>query len=244
MAIIEVKNLCKSFRIPSVKRETIREHFFSAFARTGYEELRVLDDISFEVARGETVGIVGRNGSGKSTLLRILAQIYQPDRGTVTVNAPLTPILELGAGWNGELTAEDNILLTGTAMGMSLKELKHGLHEILAFAELERFANLELKHYSRGMSSRLAYSIAFQSVREILVLDEIFAVGDAAFNAKCEARYRELTAAGRTVIIVGHDLNTINEFCDRALLLEGGRIVLNDEPRRVTEAYLEMLGAA
>ncbi|HZS36045.1 MAG TPA: ABC transporter ATP-binding protein [Polyangia bacterium] len=244
MAIIEVKNLCKSFRIPSVKRETIREHFFSAFARTGYEELRVLDDISFEVARGETVGIVGRNGSGKSTLLRILAQIYQPDRGTVAVHAPITPILELGAGWNGELTAEDNILLTGTAMGLSLKELKSGLHEILAFAELERFANLELKHYSRGMSSRLAYSIAFQSVREILVLDEIFAVGDAAFNAKCQARYRELTAAGRTVIIVGHDLNTINDFCDRALLLEGGHIVLNDEPRRVIEAYLEMLGAA
>jgi ABC-2 type transport system ATP-binding protein len=244
MALIEVEHLCKSFQIPSVKRETIREHFFSAWRRASYEELRVLDDVSFRVERGETVGIVGRNGSGKSTLLRILAQIYQPDRGTVKVNAPLTPILELGVGWNGELTAEDNILLTGTAMGLSLKELKHGLAEILAFAELERFANLELKHYSRGMTSRLAYAIAFQSVREILVLDEIFAVGDASFNAKCEARYRELTEAGRTVILVGHNMRVINDFCDRALLLEGGRIVMNDEPERVTDAYLEMMGAA
>src|SRR5207245_2487064 len=119
------------------------------------------------------------------------------------------------------------------AMGLSLKELKNGLGEILAFAELERFANLELKHYSRGMTSRLAYAIAFQSVREILLLDEIFAVGDAAFNAKCEARYQELASNGRTVLFVGHNLKVINEHCDRALLLEGGHIIMNDEPERV-----------
>jgi len=170
--------------------------------------------------------------------------VAKPDRGSVHVGAPMTPILELGVGWNGELTAEDNILLTGTAMGMSLDELKSSLPQVLAFAELERFANLELKHYSRGMTSRLAYAIAFQSVREILLLDEIFAVGDAAFNAKCEARYRELTAEGRTVVFVGHRTDVIIEHCDRALLIEGGHIVMNDDPGRVAEAYLEMLGAA
>jgi ABC-2 type transport system ATP-binding protein len=244
MGLIEVKDLHKSFRIPSVKRETIREHFFGLFERTRWEELHVLKGISFTVERGETVGIIGRNGSGKSTLLKILSGIYQPDRGTVKVDAPITPILELAIGWNGELTAEDNVLLTGTAMGLSLKEVKGRLQEILAFAELERFANLELKHYSSGMTMRLAYAIAFAAVREVLILDEVFAVGDATFVEKCEARYRQLASEGRTVIFVGHNLEVVNRYCNRALLLEGGHIVMNDEPGKVTEAYLTMLKAA
>ena len=155
-----------------------------------FERLQVLDSVSFEVRRGETLGIMGRNGSGKSTLLKIVCGIYPPDRGRVTTRAAITPILELGVGWNPELDAIDNVFLIGSVMGLSLAEIRSSMDEILAFAELERFANLKLKYYSSGMSSRLAYAVAFRAVREVLVLDEIFAVGDAGFKARCEERYR------------------------------------------------------
>ncbi len=156
MAILEARHISKRFRIPSVKRSTVREHVLGALRPSGTEELVVLDDVSFSVERGETLGIMGRNGSGKSTLLKILAGIYAPDSGQVIANGPITPILELGVGWNPELDAIDNILLLGSVMGMSLKELRQATDEILAFAELERFANLKLQHYSSGMASRLA----------------------------------------------------------------------------------------
>jgi ABC-type polysaccharide/polyol phosphate transport system ATPase subunit len=243
-AMIEVKDVRKSFRIPSVRRETVRQHFFNLLRPVRYEELRVLDGISFEVRRGEAFGIMGRNGSGKSTLLRILSGIYRPDAGSAVVHAPITPILNLGLGWNDELTARDNIFLTGTAMGLTLAELRGQLDHILAFAELERFADLELKHYSSGMSARLAYAVAFNAVREVLLLDEIFAVGDVAFKHRCERRYRELVAEGRTVILVSHDPKTIADNCSRALLLEGGRIVMNDRSEHVAKAYAELLEAA
>ena len=158
------------------------------------------------------------------------------------MRAPLTPILELGVGWNPELTAVDNTFLIGTVMGMSVREVRRGMDEILAFAELERFANLELRHFSSGMASRLAYSIAFKAAGEILVLDEIFAVGDAGFKARCEERFRQLKAAGHTVILVSHDPRAVREFCDRALLLERGRIAMEDRPHLVVDSYLKMLG--
>src|SRR5262249_10815329 len=157
------------------------------------------------VSRGETVGIMGRNGSGKSTLLRIIAGIYLPDHGSVTVRGSITPILELGLAWNPELDAIDNILLIGTVMGLSLGELGRATADILQFAELERFAHLKLQHYSTGMASRLAYAVAFSAVREILVLDEVFAVGDASFRAKCEQRYQDLRTRGHTLLLVSHD---------------------------------------
>jgi len=192
------------------------------------------------VARGERVGIMGRNGSGKSTLLKILCGIYRADRGSASVAAPVTPILELGIGWNAELDAIDNILLIGTVMGLSLREAKGSVDEILAFAGLERFARLELKHYSSGMAARLAYSVAFKAAREVLVLDEIFAVGDIGFRMRCEERYRELAAAGCTVVLVTHEPRAILGFCQRALLLEGGRIALSDTPQRVLDAYVQL----
>jgi ABC-type polysaccharide/polyol phosphate transport system ATPase subunit len=243
-ALIEVDALKKSFLIPSARRDTVREHLFNALRPRRFETLTVLDGISFSIPRGQTVGLMGRNGSGKSTLLKILAGIYHPDAGSVRVGAPLTPILELGLGWNPELTARDNIFLTGTAMGMELAQVHADLDEILAFAELERFVDTPLKFFSSGMGARLAYAIAFRAVREILLLDEIFAVGDAAFIQRCQARYREMRAAGHTILLVSHDPDTIAEFCQRALLIEGGRLLLDDSGEKVAAAYLQLMREA
>ena len=190
MALISVEGVSKSFVIPSVRRDTLREHVFGILHPRRFERLHVLKDVTLELRQGETLGIMGRNGSGKSTLLKIICGIYPPDRGHVAVRAGVTPILELGVGWNPELDAIDNVFLIGAVMGLSLAEIRGGMDEMLAFAELERFANLKLKYYSSGMSSRLAYAVAFRAVREVLVLDEIFAVGDAGFRARCETQWR------------------------------------------------------
>ena len=239
--LVEVNGVSKAFWIPTVRRETVREHVFGMLHRRRFERLEVLNDISFELRRGESLGIMGRNGSGKSTLLKVLCGIYPPDRGRITTRAAITPILELGVGWNPELDAIDNVFLIGSVMGLPLREIRASLHEILAFAELEKFANLKLKHYSSGMSSRLAYAVAFKAVREVLVLDEIFAVGDAGFKARCEERYWQLRALGHTVLIVSHDPRTIATFCDRALLLDGGRIVVQGAAQQVADRYVSML---
>ena len=240
-ALIKVDNVSKAFRIPSVRRDTVREHLFGLLEPRRFERLQVLDRVSFELRQGETLGIMGRNGSGKSTLLRVLCGIYPPDRGRVEVRAAVTPILELGVGWNPELDAVDNVFLLGGVMGLSLAEIRRGMDDILSFAELERFANLELKHYSSGMASRLAYAVAFRAVREVLVLDEIFAVGDAGFRARCEQRYRELHDSGHSAVIVSHDPRIIRTFCQRAVLLEGGRIVGEGPGEEIAADYLGAL---
>jgi ABC-2 type transport system ATP-binding protein len=240
-ALIAVDNVSKAFRIPSVRRDTVREHLFGLLEPRRFERLQVLDAVSFELRQGETLGIMGRNGSGKSTLLKIVCGIYPPDRGRVEVRATVTPILELGVGWNPELDAIDNVYLIGSVMGLSLGEIRQSMDEILAFAELERFANQKLKHYSSGMSSRLAYAVAFRAVREVLVLDEIFAVGDAGFTARCEERYRQLHALGHSALIVSHDPRIIRTFCQRALLLDGGRLVLEGAGEEIADRYLGML---
>jgi ABC-type polysaccharide/polyol phosphate transport system ATPase subunit len=240
-ALLEVHRVRKAFTIPSVRRDTVREHLFGLLRPRQFESLQVLDDVSLTVFEGETLGIMGRNGSGKSTLLKIIAGIYDADAGRVARHAGLTPILELGVGWNPELNAVDNVFLMGSVFGLSLQAIRRELGAILAFAELERFAELPLKHYSSGMASRLAYAVAFAAVREVLVLDEIFAVGDAGFRARCEERYRELRAAGHTVVLVSHDPRTVSRFCDRALLLDNGRIVGDGPPDDIAEAYLRRL---
>jgi ABC-type polysaccharide/polyol phosphate transport system ATPase subunit len=241
MPLIEVDTVSKAFRIPSVHRQTIREHLLGVFEPRRFQSLQVLDGVSVEIRRGEAVGIMGRNGSGKSTLLKIMCGVFPPDKGRVSTNAAITPILELGVGWNPELDAIDNVFLVGSVMGLSLQQIRGSMDEILAFAELDRFANLKLMHYSSGMSARLGYAVAFQAVREVLVLDEIFAVGDAGFRQRCEERYRELRSAGHTVIMVSHDPRIISAFCDRALLLDGGRIVLDGGAPDVSERYVSML---
>jgi ABC-type polysaccharide/polyol phosphate transport system ATPase subunit len=241
MGILDVNAVKKSFLIPSVRRSTLREHALDLFRPRPVERLKVLEGVSFSVRSGETLGIMGRNGSGKSTLLKILSGIYQPDEGSVDVHAPITSILELGVGWNPELDAIDNILLIGAVMGRSLAEMRRVTDEILEFAQLERFARLKLQHYSSGMASRLAYAIAFRAVREILILDEIFAVGDAGFKARCENRYRDLRDAGHTVIMVSHSPEMIMDFCDRAILIDGGSIIAEGNPADVGDRYLSLL---
>ena len=239
--VIEVTGVSKSFTIPSVRRETVREHALDLFRPRANERLRVLDSVSFELRRGESLGLMGRNGSGKSTLLKIVSGIYPADEGRVDVRAALTPILELGVGWNPDLDAIDNIELLGTVMGLTLRELRAATHEILEFAELQKFAHLELRHYSSGMAARLAYAVAFRAVREILILDEIFAVGDAGFKERCQSRYREMHRAGHSMLLVSHEPRTIAAFCERALLLEGGRIVMAGPAEAVADRYLALL---
>ena len=241
MSVIEVEAVSKAFRIPTVRRDTVREHVLGVLEPRQFERLQVLDRVSFRVEPGEALGIMGRNGGGKSTLLKIICGVYLPDDGRVVRRAPITPILELGVGWNPELDAVDNVCLFGSVMGLSLRDIRRSMDRILEFAELERFANLKLKHYSSGMSSRLGYAVAFEAARDVLVLDEIFAVGDAGFRAKCEARFRALHAAGHAVVLVSHDPRSIGEFCDRALLLEGGRIEMDGRAADVADRYLSLL---
>jgi ABC-2 type transport system ATP-binding protein len=241
MSLIDVDAVTKAFWIPSVRRDTLREHLMGVLEPRRFQRLPVLDGVSFRLRRGEALGIMGRNGSGKSTLLKIVCGVYLPDEGRVTARAAITPVLELGVGWNPELDAIDNVLLIGSVMGLALKDIRRDLDEILAFAELEPFANLKLKHYSSGMSQRLGYAIAFKAVREVLVLDEIFAVGDAGFKLRCEKRYRELRATGHSAIIVSHDPRIIATFCDRALLLNAGRIELEGSAGAVADHYVSLL---
>jgi ABC-type polysaccharide/polyol phosphate transport system ATPase subunit len=239
--LLEAHALSKSFWIPDGHRDTIREHVFAGFRPPPLKELRVLESVSLTLQRGESLGLMGANGSGKSTLLKILCGIYEPDSGRLVTRAGITPILELGVGWNPELDAVDNIYLIGTVMGMSLTALRHQIDDILEFAGLRAFAHLQLKHYSSGMAVRLAYAVAFRAVREVLVLDEIFAVGDAGFRKRCEDRYRELRNAGHSAIIVSHDPRIISTFCDRAVLLEKGRLVTDAPAADVAARYLSGL---
>jgi ABC-type polysaccharide/polyol phosphate transport system ATPase subunit len=241
MALIEVDSVSKAFMIPDVHRATLREHLLGLFEPRRFERLQVLDDVSFNVERGEALGIMGRNGTGKSTLLKILCGVYAPDKGSVRTGAQMTPLLELGAGWNPELDAVDNIYLIGSVMGLSLRDIRRSLDEVLSFAELERFKHLKLAHFSSGMASRLAYAVAFRAVREVLVLDEIFAVGDAGFRQRCEERYRELHAQGHTMLLVSHDPRIISSFCSRALLIDNGKLVMDGPAAAVADRYLSTL---
>jgi ABC-2 type transport system ATP-binding protein len=239
--LIDVDSVSKSFWIPDEPRHTIREHVMAGFSPRPRRRLPVLDSVSLQLRRGEALGVMGANGCGKSTLLKLLCGIYIPDQGTITTNAAITPILDLGVGWNPELDAVDNVYLIGALLGLSLQEISRSLDAILDFAELRQFARMHLKHFSSGMSARLAYAVAFQAVREVLVLDEVLAVGDAGFKERCKARYREIRAAGHTTLVVSHDPHIIGEFCERALMLQNGRIVAEGPSSEVADAYLSSL---
>jgi ABC-type polysaccharide/polyol phosphate transport system ATPase subunit len=235
---IQVRDVGKAFRLPHQSRTTLKEHFKHPFDRTSYEHQVALDGVSFEVERGEFFGIIGPNGSGKSTLLKILAGIYRQDRGTVRIDGALSPFIELGVGFNPELNARDNIRINGTLLGLSSSELKRRYDDIVGFAELERFVDQKLKNFSSGMQVRLAYSIAIQVDFDILLLDEVLAVGDGSFQQKCVVTFERFRSEGKTMVLVSHDLGAIAQHCDRVLLLEGGVSRALGPPDEVIDAYL------
>lgn len=239
---IEVEGLSKTFRIPHEIRNTVREHFLHPLTRTSYEKNLVVQDVSFSIKRGECFGLVGRNGSGKTTVLKLIAGIYRADAGTVQVRGMLSPFIELGVGFNPELSARDNIIISGTLLGLSRRELEERFDDIVAFAELERFIDQRLKNYSSGMQVRLAYSVAIQVPFDILLLDEVLAVGDARFQQKCIETFGEFRAGGKTLILVSHDPNVIRENCERAALLENGSVVSIGPANDIVDLYFQREG--
>jgi ABC-type polysaccharide/polyol phosphate transport system ATPase subunit len=235
--MIEVAGVSKTFRIPHEQRTFFKEYFVHPLRRVTYERNEALKDVTFSVEAGEFFGVIGPNGSGKSTLLRILASIYVPDTGVVRVRGLLSPFIELGVGFNFELNARDNIRINATLAGLTKKELDERFDEILAFSELERFVDQKLKNYSSGMLVRLAYSIAIQIPFDVLLLDEVLAVGDEAFQEKCFATFDAFRRERKTIVFVSHDLGLVSRFCDRALLLENGAVRAEGPPRDVIDVY-------
>lgn len=237
---ISVKNLHKSFRLPTERSWGLKQAIFNRLRGIkGYKDQQVLRGIDFEVKKGEFLGIVGRNGSGKSTLLKILSGIYYPSAGQITINGTLVPFIELGVGFNPELTGRENIYLNGAMLGFSNSEIDAMYDDIVEFAELKDFMDQKLKNYSSGMQVRLAFSIAIRAKGDILILDEVLAVGDAAFQKKCND-YFESLHGNQTVILVTHSMENVEKFCDRAILIENGEIACQGSPKKVTEAYLKL----
>ena len=236
---VSVQEVSKAFVIPHERRTNFKEYFLHPLRRSTFERNDALKDVTFSVPRGEFFGIVGPNGSGKSTLLKIIAGIYREDRGRVQVEGKLSPFIELGVGFNFELSARDNILINGTLLGLTRRELRNKFDDILAFAELERFVDQKLKNYSSGMLLRLAYSIAIQAPFDVLLLDEVLAVGDQSFQAKCFDTFAEMREDHKTVVFVSHDLPSVERFCDRALLLRNGSVELIGSAEEVVGAYQE-----
>jgi ABC-type polysaccharide/polyol phosphate transport system ATPase subunit/SAM-dependent methyltransferase len=236
---VRAERLAKTFRIPHEARTTVRDYVIHPFRRTRYEVQRALVDVDFHIPKGEFFGVIGRNGSGKSTLLKVLAGIYAPDQGRVEINGKLSPFIELGVGFNPELSARDNVKINGTLLGLTPREIDERFDSIIEFAELHRFVDQKLKNYSSGMQLRLAYAISIQVPFDILLLDEVLAVGDQNFQDKCFATFEAMRDAGKTVILVTHGLSTVAQFCDRALLLRDGSVQAVGEPGEVIERYLD-----
>ena len=235
--VISVKDLHKSFRLPTERAWGLKQAIFNRLRGIkGYKEQKVLRGISFDVKRGEFLGIVGRNGSGKSTLLKTMAKIYFPEKGSVEINGVLVPFIELGVGFNPELTARENVYLNGALLGFSNQEMDQMYDEIVEFAELNQFMDQKLKNFSSGMQVRLAFSIAIRAKGDILLLDEVLAVGDAAFQQKCNEYFAAIKGK-QTVILVTHSMENVRQFCDRAILIEEGKIAFEGEPKKVAEAY-------
>ncbi len=239
--IIEVKNVSKKFVIPHEKESSLKGTVLSFLKKKSYETFYALKGVSFTVNSGEFVGIIGRNGSGKSTLLKILAGVYVPDSGHVKVNGTISPFLELGVGFNGELSGRDNIYLYGSVLGLSKKEIDSKFDSIVKFAELEKFIDTKVKHYSSGMYVRLAFSIAIQSDAPILLVDEVLAVGDANFQQKCFSVFDKFKKEGRTIVFVSHDLGAVEKWCDKCILLENGKESFIGETKKAIEKYKEMM---
>jgi ABC-2 type transport system ATP-binding protein len=235
---ISVKDVHKSFRLPHERNNGLKQALINFSFGKNYEMQKVLQGITFDVKHGEFFGIVGRNGSGKSTLLKLLAQIYTTDQGSVVVNGSLTPFIELGVGFNPELTGRENVYLNGALLGFDHKQVDAMYDEIVDFAELSEFMDQKLKNYSSGMQVRLAFSVAIRAESAILLIDEVLAVGDAAFQQKCYDYFEKMRRDKRTIIFVTHDMSAVNRFCTRALIIESGKIKKIGAPDEVADIYV------
>jgi ABC-type polysaccharide/polyol phosphate transport system ATPase subunit len=237
---VSLDRASKTFRLPHQHYTTLKERALHPFAARTYDELKALQDVTFDVSQGEFFGIVGRNGSGKSTLLKCLAGIYRIDGGEISVDGRLSPFIELGVGFNPDLSARDNVVLNAIMLGLTRKQARDRFDEIIDFAELREFIDLPLKNYSSGMSVRLAFSVAIQVDADILLVDEVLAVGDASFQQKCFDEFYRLKDEGRTILFVTHDMGSVERFCDRAMLIERGQVVTIDEPSVIARKYNEL----
>jgi ABC-type polysaccharide/polyol phosphate transport system ATPase subunit len=232
-----VEGVSKTFRLPHQQYSTLKERALHPLRSTDYDELHAVKDVSLQIAEGEFFGIVGRNGSGKSTLLKCIAGIYSVDRGRISVAGRLSPFIELGVGFNMDLTARDNVVINAIMLGLSRRAARARFDAVIEFAELEEFIDLKLKNYSSGMLVRLAFATAIQVDAEILLIDEVLAVGDAAFQQKCFEEFFRLKREGKTIVFVSHDMYSVERFCHRAMLMERGAMVQLGEPHKIARAY-------
>ena len=237
---IQVEGLSKAFRIPTHRVDSLKERVVHPFSPPDYRELRALKGVSFEIRQGEFFGIVGRNGSGKSTLLKLLASIYRADAGKIRIAGRLAPFIELGVGFNHDLTARENVVLNGVMMGLTPKEMRQRLDAIIEFAELEDFVDLKLKNYSSGMLVRLAFSVMMQADADVLLIDEVLAVGDTSFQQKCADAFHEMKAKGKTIVLVTHEMQTVEDYCHRAMLISDGLIQQIGDPGEIGREYLRL----
>ncbi len=236
--VIELRNISKKFIIPHERVNSLKNAVLNFWNNRNYETFYALKGISLAVEEGDFFGIMGRNGSGKSTLLKILAGIYEPDGGEISVRDRISPFLELGVGFNGELSGRDNIYLYGSVLGLTKRQIDSRFDEIVAFAELEKFIDLKMKNYSSGMFARLAFSVAIRADAPILLMDEVLAVGDVGFRQKCFDVFNSHKKGGKTAILVSHDPEWIKKFCDRAVLLKNGTVHFCGETDKAISLYL------
>ena len=239
--VVKVKEVRKDFKLPHERADSVKSLFVNPFRRRRKVETQhVLRGVSFEIERGEFLGIIGRNGSGKSTLLKMIAGIYQPTAGSIVVDGKISPFLELGVGFNPELSGRENVYLNGALLGLSTKEVSAMYNEIVDFAELHDFMDQRLNNYSSGMQVRLAFAVAIQAKADILLIDEVLAVGDANFQQKCIKEFERFKAEGRTIIFVTHAMDSVQQFCDRVVLLDSGRVSYTGKPEGAIKRYNEL----
>jgi ABC-type polysaccharide/polyol phosphate transport system ATPase subunit len=240
--VIRLENVTQQFRVIHERPDTVRELFSKMFRKsTSFHDFEAVRNVSFEVPHGQALGIIGRNGSGKSTLLKIIAGVYRPTKGTVTVNGTLAPLIELGAGFHHELTGRENILLNGLLMGYSKRDMLERQEQIIEFADIGEFIDSPVKQYSSGMYMRLAFAVAIEVDPQILVVDEILGVGDLGFQQKCFERIQRFRRAGKTILLVTHNMSNVQEHCDRALLIEHGSVVVDGSPEEAIAMYRTLL---
>lgn len=236
--IIEVSDVSMRFRMANDRLSGLKEYVVQLLrGKIKYKEFEALKHVSFSVNRGEVVGLIGHNGAGKSTMLKVLSRIYKPTEGCVTVRGNVAPMLELGSGFDWELTGRENVYLNGAILGYSKEFLDSKYDEIIAFSEIGQFMDIPMRNYSSGMIARLAFSVASVVVPEVLIVDEVLAVGDANFQTKSYARMMELMHGGTTVLFVSHDLDQIRKMCHRVVWLEHGQVRMFGETKEVCDAY-------